>query len=124
MKRHIYQLLGLLFFGAGTIGIFVPLLPTVPLWILAAIFFASSSSVLQHKIYAHPQFGKTVHDFVEHGVLTRKNKAYAITGSGTGTLLSLLIVQPPAVVTWMIITVMIVVAIWLATRPETLPGDL
>lgn len=124
MKRHLYQLLGLLFFGVGSVGIFVPLLPTVPLWILAAICFASSSSVLQHKIYAHPQFGKTVHDFVEHGVLTRRNKAYAITGSATGTLLSLFIVQPPATVTWIIIAVMIMVAIWLATRPETLPRDL
>lgn len=123
MKQNLYRLLGLLFFGTGSVGIFVPLLPTVPLWILAAVFFASSSPALQQRIYAHPQFGKTVSDFVEHGVLTRKNKIYAIAGSSTGTLISLLIVRPEPVVLWSIVALMAAVILWLATRPESYNVD-
>ncbi len=123
MKQYLYRIIGLLFFGIGSVGIFVPLLPTVPLWILAALFFAGSSPALQQKIYSHPQFGETVQHFVEYGVLTRKNKLYAISGSATGTLISLLIVRPAPTVLWSIVALMACVILWLATRPETVPGD-
>ena len=65
--------MGLFFLGAGSLGIFIPLLPTVPLWIRGALLVTKSSPALQQNIYAHPQFGDTVKQFVEHGVLCRQN---------------------------------------------------
>ena len=121
-RIFIYRILGLIFLGAGTVGIFVPLLPTVPLWILAAFLFTRSSPALQKKIYAHPQFGDTVEQFVENGVLSRQNKRYAITGAGLGSLISLALIQPPAFVAWFVVLIMTGVIIWLATRPESLVG--
>ena len=47
--------LGMAFFFLGALGIAVPLLPTVPFWILAAMCFARSSPQWQQKIYSHPQ---------------------------------------------------------------------
>ena len=68
VTRPINLALGWLFFGLGFIGAFLPLLPTVPLWILAAWFFARSNPALRDRIYRHPQFGPQVEEFVEQGV--------------------------------------------------------
>ena len=122
-RLFIYRVLGLFFFGAGTLGIVVPLLPTVPLWILAAFLFASSSPALQQKIYSHPQFGDTVKQFVEDGVLSRQSKHYAIAGASAGSLISLALLQPPAYIVWPVVLIMTAVVIWLATRPESLACD-
>ena len=122
-KLFIYRVLGLLFLGAGTLGIFVPLLPTVPLWILAAFLFTRSSPALQKKIYAHPQFGETVKEFVEDGVLSRQNKRFAIAGASASSLISLALIQPPPYLVWTVVMIMIAVVVWLATRPESLITD-
>lgn len=122
-QLFIYRVLGLLFLGAGTLGIFVPLLPTVPLWILAAFLFTRSSPALQKKIYAHPQFGETVKEFVEDGVLSRQNKRFAIAGASVSSLISLALIQPPPYLVWTVVMIMIAVVVWLATRPESLITD-
>jgi uncharacterized membrane protein YbaN (DUF454 family) len=117
-KYNIYRGLGLFFFGLGGLGIAVPLLPTVPLWILAAIFFARSAPALQQKIYDHPQFGSTVQQFVEHRALSKRSKWFATGGASGGTAFSLWLAQPPAYVVWTVATIMTGVVLWLATRPE------
>ena len=122
-QLFIYRVLGLFFLGAGTLGIFVPLLPTVPLWILAAFLFARSSPALQKKIYSHPQFGETVKEFVEDGVLSKQNKRFAIAGASAGSLISLALIQPPPYIVWTVVMIMIAVFVWLATRPESLITD-
>ena len=74
VMSEIGRRVGLFFFALGTLGIGVPLLPTVPFWILAAICFARSDPALQRKIYDHPRFGTTVRQFVENRVLSRRAK--------------------------------------------------
>jgi uncharacterized membrane protein YbaN (DUF454 family) len=124
-KQSIYRGLGVFFFGLGGLGIGVPLLPTVPLWILAAIFFARSAPALQQRIYDHPQLGATVQQFVEHRALSKKAKRFAIGGASAGTAISLWLVQPPPWVVWTVAVIMAGVILWLATRPEprTVGGD-
>ena len=117
-KDRINRGLGLFFFGLGGLGIALPLLPTVPLWILAAIFFARSAPALQQRIYDHPQFGETVRQFVEERALSKTSKLYSIGGASAGTALSLWITQPPAYVVWILVIFMTAVLVWLATRPE------
>ena len=84
-KQRFRRRIGLFFFALGALGIGVPLLPTVPFWILAAIFFARSDPALQRKIYEHPQFGTTVRQFVENRVLSRRAKLFSIGGAAAGT---------------------------------------
>ncbi len=117
-KDGINRGLGLFFFGLGGLGIALPLLPTVPLWILAAIFFARSAPALQQRIYDHPQFGETVRQFVEERALSKTSKLYSIGGASAGTAFSLWITQPPDYVVWIVVIFMTAVLIWLATRPE------
>jgi uncharacterized membrane protein YbaN (DUF454 family) len=48
MKRAIYFVLGLLSFALGTIGIWIPGLPTVPLYLLAVFLFERSSTRMEN----------------------------------------------------------------------------
>lgn len=126
MKKNVlYRGLGLFCFGLGGLGIGVPLLPTVPFWILAAICFARSEPALQQKIYNHPQFGETVRQFVEERALSKKSKLFSIVGATLGTTLSLWLTHPPVYVVGTVAAIMTVVIVWLATRrePVTLHQD-
>lgn len=122
-RDRVYRFLGLFCFGLGGVGMVVPLLPTVPLWILAALLFSRSEPALRQKIYDHPRFGATVRDFVERGQLSRRSKVGAILGAGLCTSLSLWIVGPPVQVLIAVAAIMAAVFVWLATRPEPLVGD-
>ena len=53
--------------GLGMAGIFLPLLPTTPFLILAAILFAKSSKKLHHWIMHNRLFGKYIKNYVSGG---------------------------------------------------------
>ena len=118
LQQQLRRGLGVFFFGLGGLGIVVPLLPTVPLWILAAVLLAGSSPAIQQRIYDHPQFGSTVRQFVEHRAMTKRSKLFAIAGATLGSAVSLWILRPPEYVVWSVAVIVLGVVIWLVTRPE------
>ncbi len=108
-----YRFLGGFFFATGALGIGVPLLPTVPFWILAAWFFARSSPELRDRIYRHPTFGRPVREFLEHRTLSRRGKAAAVLGISGSVGVSILLAQPPVWVIGVIVAVLLPVVVWL-----------
>lgn len=68
------------FFALGSVGAFLPLLPTVPFWILAAFIYLKTDPEMAQKIFAHKTFGKMVEDFVSHGIIRPKSKKIALSG--------------------------------------------
>jgi uncharacterized protein len=53
--------------GLGLIGLFLPLVPTVPFVLLAAFFFSKGSGRLHRRLREHPRFGHFVRDWeAEH----------------------------------------------------------
>lgn len=75
--RFVWASLGLLSVGLGLIGVFLPLLPTVPFMLLAAFFFARSSERLHGWILAHPTFGPSIIDWQERGAINPRGKRIA-----------------------------------------------
>lgn len=119
LKRHFYLYAGWLSFALGTIGMFVPLLPTTVFWILAVWCWARSCPVLMEKVYAHPHFGNGVKQFLEHGVISRRGKQFALGGMTVSYVIFYLSVQPSLLLAMIVGGTLAAVALWLATRPET-----
>ena len=62
----------------GVAGIFLPLLPTVPLLLLAAACFARSSPRFHHWLVNHPTLGPWIRDYLSGEGIPLKGKVYAI----------------------------------------------
>jgi uncharacterized protein len=94
--RHLWTLAGLLSFGLGAVGVFVPLLPTVPFMLLAAFCFARGSERFHCWLLAHPRFGPAIRDWRAHGAISRRGKRAAVLAIAATFVLSLLLGMPAA----------------------------
>lgn len=71
--------IGVIFVSLGTIGIFVPLLPTTPFLLLAAACFVRSSPRLHAWLTGHRVLGPYIRNYRDHRAMTRPAKAIALT---------------------------------------------
>lgn len=107
----------------GVIGLFLPLLPTVPFLLLAAWAAARSSPRLEQWLYGHPRFGQALRDWREGGLVPRRAKWLA-TGMMAASGVILLVVLPQRWAALAAIGCMACVALWLWRRPEKVPAGL
>jgi uncharacterized protein len=116
IKRRLYLAAGLLSFGLGSIGIFLPLLPTVPLYILATFCFARSSPQLEAKLMNHPRYGPHLMAWREKGVVSRKGKLSATAAFSASIIVGFLFISLP----WSLIPPLTaaICLTWLWQRPE------
>jgi len=76
--RTLFFILGWLFFALGFAGMFLPVLPTTPLMLLALWCFARSSDRFHEWLYNHRVFGPPLQQYREHGVIPVVAKVFAI----------------------------------------------
>lgn len=74
LKKLMFLLVGLIAFVLGFIGIFLPLLPTTPLFLLTSFCLLKSSEKLNEKFMQTKMYEKYVKSFVEKGGMTLKAK--------------------------------------------------
>jgi len=60
LTKRMLIAIGFFFVGIGVIGIFLPLLPTTPFFLLAAVCFARSSERFHKWLLNHKLFGKYI----------------------------------------------------------------
>ena len=70
-------MLGWFFVAVGIVGAFLPVLPTTPFLILAALCFSRGSPRLHQWLLNQPQFGPKLRDWEEQGVIQTKAKLTA-----------------------------------------------
>jgi hypothetical protein len=70
---------GTLFAGLGLVGMFVPLLPTTPLLLLAAFCYARSSERFYHWLMTNRIFGDYIRNYREGRGVALKHKIMALT---------------------------------------------
>lgn len=116
MARHLYLAAGFLAFGTGIVGVFVPLLPTVPFLILAAFCFGRGSPRFERWLLDHPRFGPPVRDWREHRAISRRGKRAALVGLAGSAVLGLVLAPMP----WALLPLAVALATgtWIWRRPE------
>jgi uncharacterized membrane protein YbaN (DUF454 family) len=77
--KIIYIVLGSITLVLGTLGIFLPLLPTTPFYLLTAWLYMRSSEKLYAKVMNNKYFGAIVRNFQEDKSLSLKTKIVVVT---------------------------------------------
>jgi hypothetical protein len=74
MLRPFLFAFGWVFFALGVIGAFLPILPTTPFLLLAALCFSKSSPRFHRWLLEMPVFGAAVKDWQERRVIRTRAK--------------------------------------------------
>ncbi|EFO33720.1 membrane protein [Roseibium sp. TrichSKD4] len=118
MQRTTFFVLGVANVAIGVVGAVLPLLPSTIFFIMAAACFARSSPALEKKILDHPTVGPSVKAWRDHGVITRKAKAFAVGGMAVGFGLFLWRVEPELWLLALVALVLMGCAIFVLSRPS------
>lgn len=78
LVRRAWLALALLFIGLGSVGVVLPLLPTTPFLLLAAMCASRSSPALHAWLYSHPRFGPLLRDWRDHRAIRPRAKITAL----------------------------------------------
>ncbi|TNF17054.1 MAG: DUF454 domain-containing protein [Rhodobacteraceae bacterium] len=116
--RVLWLILGMVSFAIGVIGIFLPLLPTVPLMLLAAFFFGKSSERLHQWLITHPRFGPSIQDWQERRAISKRAKIAASISIAAAFAVSVVIGLKPMLLAIQAAT-LIAVSIFIWTRPNS-----
>lgn len=116
IKRQLYLWAGLLALALGTVGIALPLLPTVPFIIFAAFCFARSSPALEAWLLNHPKFGTHLIAWQEKGAISRRGKWSATIAFGVSIAIGFMALALP----WSLVPVGVAVLClgWIWRKPE------
>jgi uncharacterized membrane protein YbaN (DUF454 family) len=92
LSIYLWRAAGLAAFIVGTIGIFLPLLPTVVFYILAAFCFGKSNPEWEARLLRHPLFGPHIVAWRERRAIARRGKIAAVIMLAGSAILGLLVV--------------------------------
>lgn len=117
MKKTFWLMIGLTSFLLGLVGILLPLLPTTPFMLLAAIAFANSYPKLHEWLIKHPHWGGIIQNWRDGGRIDKKSKLIAITFIAIMPLISIILNAP----LWAIAiqsVILVIVGTFIFTRPS------
>jgi uncharacterized membrane protein YbaN (DUF454 family) len=117
LLRALFLGIGILSTILGVLGIFLPLLPTVPLLLLAAACFARSSPRCYAWLLDHPRLGPLVSDYLDGNGIPLRAKIWAILLLWTTISLSVLLVVPILLVKLALFAVAVGVTLYLLRLP-------
>jgi uncharacterized protein len=118
LLRWLLIALGLLATGLGVVGIFVPLLPTTPLLLLAAACFARSSERCHDWLVQHRHLGPIIGGYLDGSGIPLRAKRTAIALVLLTLPPSALLLVPPV---WLKILLILLAAgiVWYLLRLPT-----
>ena len=117
MIRSIWAAAGLICVALGAIGLFLPFLPTVPFLLAAGFFFGKSSARLHRWLLRHPVLGPPIHNWNEHGAISRRAKLLATASCAAALIMSAVLGFSPRVIAVQAVALAgVMIFIW--TRPD------
>ncbi len=121
MKKTLYLMAGHLSIILGTIGFFLPVLPTVPFILLAAFCYSKSSTKLHQWLLTHKYFGPPLVDWEENGTIGLKAKWLASIMISLVIIFRLPYLKIALVIRIIVIVILIGVLIFIWSRPSQKP---
>ncbi|HIP23428.1 MAG TPA: DUF454 domain-containing protein [Rhodobacteraceae bacterium] len=94
MTRILWLIVGGSALALGTLGIFLPLLPTVPFYLLAAFGFSKSSTKMHNWMLNHKVFGPDIQNWNKNRIIHRRAKLMASAGMAGSFVLALVLSVP------------------------------
>jgi len=82
IKKAVFMVLGFICLASGTVGVFLPVLPTTPFYLATVFFFANSSEKLHSWFWGTKLYKKNLASFVKGQGMFRSTKL-SIIGSVT-----------------------------------------
>lgn len=116
--RYVMVGLAMFFLLLGFIGVFTPIMPTMPFVLLAAVCFARSSPRFYNWLMNHRWFGPSLRDWKTTGGIRRKNKFLAISLLGFSMTPTVVFIIPIMGVKILMAVIGLAVAAFIATRPD------
>lgn len=117
IKRVLFATLGIVFFAAGVIGVFLPVLPTTPFMLLALWAFSNSSQKLHDYIWHHKRYGPMVQAWKKHGAIPLRAKISAILVMSLSAVFVIFFSGAPLYGVVSALALMMVGAVFILTRP-------
>lgn len=88
-----WNILGLISFGLGFLGLFLPVLPTTPLWLLAAFSFMKGSRSLYDWAMSFKTFNEIVTNFNIYRAIPLRIKIISVSTLWVTIIISCLLVS-------------------------------
>ena len=115
--RSALTITGLVSTGLAVLGIFLPLLPTVPLLLLAAACFARSSERFHSWLLQHPHLGPMIRGYLEGQGIPLRSKIFSISLLWLTISVSVLLLTTPLWVKIALLAIGSAVTIYLLRLP-------
>lgn len=120
LKIFLWRCLAVTALALGFIGVFVPVMPTVPFILLSAWAASKGWPRLEAWLLCHPLFGKSICEWRERKAVSRRAKYFA----GSGMLFSAILLQFLPLpewglwARWGVPLIFVCIFTWLWHRPE------
>lgn len=118
--RHLYLGAGLLSIGLAIAGTVLPIVPTVPLVLLAGFFFSRSSERFDTWLVGHPLFGPIIRDWRAGLGFTVRAKVIAVSAIALSFSFTLLVAVESAAGRAAMVALALAVVAYIVTRPTKL----
>lgn len=119
--RLAWLCVGLVALSLGAIGIALPLLPTTPFILVAALAFARSSNRLHDWLITHNIFGPLIDNWQRYGAISQRAKVVSVTSMGLLIVISLALAAPVSLIVLQLV-VLGIAALFILSRPSPPPG--
>ena len=116
MAKILFLFAGFTSLALGAIGLFLPLLPTVPFVILAAFCFARANPVWEQRLLDHKHFGPHIVAWRTRGAISPRGKAMALVALAASAAIGLAILDGWHA--YLPLAVALISGGWIVTRPS------
>ena len=121
--RYMLLAVGWLFLALGAIGVFLPVMPTVPFLLVTAWAWSRSSHRLHKWLYRNKTYGPHLIAWNKYGVIPKHAKILAIGMMAVGWVVMTVFLVTSFWIPAVVGVIELAVAVFILSRPSSVPGD-